>query len=49
MHIPDDCVVFVHFGEISYLVTNTNDQELGLILTGNLIEKGVIYKNVSLK
>jgi hypothetical protein len=43
---------FVNFGEISYLVTNkknTNEQELGLILTGNFIEKGVIDKNVSLK
>jgi hypothetical protein len=40
------------FGEISYSVINKknkNDQELGLILTGNFIEKGVIEKNVSLK
>jgi hypothetical protein len=42
----------VNFGEISCLVTNkknTNDQEPGLLLTGNFIEKGVIDKNVSLK
>jgi hypothetical protein len=41
----------VNFGEISYLVTskkNRNGQELGLILTGNFIEKGVIDKKVSL-
>jgi hypothetical protein len=33
---------FVNFGEISYLVIymkNRNDQEPGLILTGNFIEK----------
>jgi hypothetical protein len=43
---------FVNFGEISYLVTNKknrNDQEPGLKLTGNFIEKGVIDKKVSLK
>jgi len=42
----------VNFVEISYLFTykkNRNDQELGLILTGNLIEKGVIDKKVSLR
>ena len=40
------------FGEISYSVINkknNNDKELGLILTGNFIEKGVIDKNMSLK
>jgi hypothetical protein len=44
--------LLVNFGEISYLVTNkknTNDQEPGLILTENFIEKGVIDKNVGLK
>jgi hypothetical protein len=43
---------FVTFGEISYLVINKeniNDQEPGLILTGNGIEKCVIDKNVGLK
>ena len=43
---------FVHFGEISYLVINKenkNDQEPGLILTGNFIEKVVMDKNVGLK
>ena len=43
---------FDHFGEILYLVINIkniNDQEPGLILTGNFIKKGVIDKNVSLK
>jgi len=43
---------FVIFDDILYLVTNeknTYDQEPGLILTGNFIEKGVSYKNVSLK
>ena len=38
--------------KISYLAINKenkNDQEPGLILTGNFIEKGVIDKNVSLK
>jgi hypothetical protein len=42
---------FVNFGEISYLAINKknrNDQEPGLILTGNFIEKRVIDKNVSL-
>ena len=40
------------FLSFRYWVTNkknTNDQEPGLILTGNFIEKGVIDKNVSLK
>ena len=40
------------FGENSYSVINKknkNDKELGLILTGNFIEKGVIDKNMSLK
>ena len=51
LHIP---VIgfFVNFGEISYWVNNkknTNDQESGLILTGNYIEKVVFDKNVSLK
>jgi hypothetical protein len=43
---------FVSFGEISYFISNkknTNDQEPGLILTGNGIEKCVMDKNVSLK
>jgi hypothetical protein len=43
---------FVNFGEISYLAINKknkNDQEPGLILTGNGIKKCVIDKNVSLK
>ena len=43
---------FVTFGEISYFISNkknTNDQEPGLILTGNFIEKVVIDKNVGLK
>ncbi len=42
---------FVTFGEISYLVINKenkNDQEPGLILTGNFIEKVVMDKNVGL-
>jgi len=43
---------FVTFGEISYLAINKenkNDQEPGLILTGKVIEKCVIDKNVGLK
>ena len=42
---------FVNIGEISYLAINKknrNDQEPGLILTRNFIEKGVIDKNMSL-
>jgi hypothetical protein len=45
------CWFFVTFGEISYLVINKenkNDQEPGLILTGNFIEKVVMDKNVGL-
>ena len=48
------CQVFNHFTDLpdnNDLVTskkNRNGQELGLILTGNFIEKGVIDKKVSL-
>jgi hypothetical protein len=43
---------FVTFGEISYLVINKenkNDQEPGVLLNGNFIERVVIAKNMSLK
>jgi hypothetical protein len=42
---------FVIFGEISFLVINMenkNDQEPGLILTENFIEKVVMDKNMGL-
>jgi len=44
--------LFVNFREILYLLSNKkniNDQERGLILTENFIEKSVIDKIVSLK
>lgn len=43
---------FVNFREILYLISNKkniNDQDQGLILTENFIEKSVIDKIVSLK
>ena len=49
--IPCQSGFSVTFGEISYLAINKenkNDQEPGLRLTGNFIEKVVINKNVSL-
>jgi hypothetical protein len=51
LDIPGESGFFVTFGEISYLAINKenkNDQEPGLILTGNFIEKVVMDKNVGL-
>ena len=52
MHIPrkvGSSTILLKFHIWLLLKKNINDQEPGLILTGNFIKKGVIVKNVILK